>query len=99
MNCPKHFCFHWIEKGDKRLPFQFNNIEEALNYINDAKPNLQNTVVAYLVTAIELTLHQTPIGMNQMNQLLKKRVCQKILLSKTSMITISINFYLQSYKI
>lgn len=38
MNCPKHFCFHWIEKGDKRLPFQFNNIEEALNYINDAKP-------------------------------------------------------------
>ncbi|MDQ6418002.1 hypothetical protein RB620_01000 [Paenibacillus sp. LHD-117] len=27
--CPEKFCFHWVEKGTKRLPFQFSNVDEA----------------------------------------------------------------------
>jgi len=37
--CPEKFCFHWVEAGVIRLPYQFPNLEEALKFTGKAKPS------------------------------------------------------------
>ena len=30
--CPKHLCFHWLEKGNRFAPGFYKNLDEALSH-------------------------------------------------------------------
>ncbi|MDQ0170545.1 hypothetical protein [Paenibacillus tundrae] len=37
--CPEKFCFHWVEEGTIKLPFQFAELEEAFKLSSNATPS------------------------------------------------------------
>jgi hypothetical protein len=38
MQCPKKYCFHWVEEGDIHLPFVLSDIKKAVKIANKAIP-------------------------------------------------------------